>query len=302
MDLTEQHHLVLTQFSAANVEIVEAPWGTRVWRLEVAGDAAFEAWRQLREIDSSPRLWPVIVGEEYPWSSSFFLDDDESDGNEQAPGFAEIVSAAQDTPFDRWVARERDPRYHAEKWSRRAQRAAEIPGGESFAQFCRDTADRYMAMPLQHKPASEYSWPEPEFAKTTSVPTSTLTFDDDYNYVPLGQCGIVLCPAEEPWHVPAHLLYTMNEEADDLLDEHAHHVAALRWLGEHFGVELIGICDRTIDFLPRRPPRNRLEAMELALLVRTYANSPSTANVNIGVPDFAVYLLQSRIWSLSWGD
>lgn len=94
----------------------------------------------------------------------------------------------------------------------------------------------------------------------------------------------------------------MNGEADDLLEEHAHHVAALRWLGEHFGVELIGVCDRTIDFLPCKPSRNRLEVMKLAVMVNTYANSPSTANVNIDVPDFAVYLLQSTIWSLSWCD
>jgi hypothetical protein len=93
----------------------------------------------------------------------------------------------------------------------------------------------------------------------------------------------------------------MNE-ADDLLEEHAHHVAALRWFGDRFGVELIGVCSRTIDFLPCIPPRTRDEAMELAMMVKTYSNSPSCANVNIDVPDLAVYLMRSPIWSLSWGD
>ncbi len=300
MDLLEQHNDVLKRFSATNVEIIETPSGARVWHLEVAGEVAFDAWRQLRDIDSSPRLCPVIIGEELPWSSSYFLDDDEPDGNEQTPGFAEIVSAAEDMPFDRWVARERDPRHHAARWTRKAEEAMQIPGADDYVQFCQDMANRYMTNPPHYKPADEYAWPEPEFAKTTDVPSSTLTFDDDYNHVPLDQCGILLCPAEEPWHVPAHLLYAMNGESDDLLEEHALHVAAVRWLGDQFGVELIGICDRTIDFLPGKPPRNRLEAMELAVLVRTYANSPSTANANIDVPDFAVYLLQSRIWSFSW--
>ena len=78
--------------------------------------------------------------------------------------------------------------------------------------------------------------------------------------------------------------------------------AALRWLGEHFGAESIGVCDRTIDIFPSRPPRSEIEAMELAVMVKTYSHAPSCANVNIDVPDFAFYLLQSPIWSLSWID
>lgn len=35
MNLHEEHRRVLSQCLAENIEIVEAPWGARVWRLEV---------------------------------------------------------------------------------------------------------------------------------------------------------------------------------------------------------------------------------------------------------------------------
>jgi hypothetical protein len=302
MSLQEKHREVLSRFQATSVESVEIPSGASFWRFEVAGDRAFDAWRQLKDISTAPRYWPVIVGEQFqpPWGAPFFFDDDEDDRH--PPSAAEILSAAEALPFDRWVARQRNPRYHAELWLRRAEKVAHIAGSDSYVEFCRKTANEYLTNPPRYKQASDYDWPDPAIATLTSVPKSALTFDDDYNYLPLDQCGIVLCQAEEPWQAPAHLLFTMNGEADDEVEEYSHHAAALRWFAEHFGVALIGVCDRTIDFLPARRPRNRIEAMELAVMVNSYANSPSGANVNADVPHFASYLLESPIWSFSWAD
>lgn len=272
-------------------------------RLEVAGDSALALWRQLAQIFPTTHLWPVIVGDGFqsPWGTPFYYGLDEDDEDEPLddwpPAPEGILADAEKLPFDQWVARERDPLYHAEVWTQRAEKVKKIPNSDDFVAFCLRTANEYRNVTWDVKDASEYEWPAPGRVDLQETPKTALTFDDDYNYVALDKCGIVFCPVDHPWQVPAMMPFLMQEE-----EELSAHVSAIRWLQENFGAQLLAIGDRTLEFIPTKRPTSELAAMELAIMINSYANCPATANVNIIVEDWALYLRDSPIWSFCWSN
>src|SRR5262249_19563893 len=108
----------------------------------------------------------------------------------------------------------------------------------------------------------------------------------------------ILCvPTVHGWEALAHLFY---EQAPHELPAQVH-VAALHWLHEQFGAELIGLQDRTLELLPGRRPQTWAEAVRAADQPRAYSHCPATSeNELASTPELAVYLMESTYWSCCW--
>jgi len=68
--------------------------------------------------------------------------------------------------------------------------------------------------------------------------------------------AMLFVPTSFPWQVPAFLSYTTKE----LERSPAVHVAALKWLGERFGADLVGIEGRILEVIPRTRPSTPVDA------------------------------------------
>jgi hypothetical protein len=78
------------------------------------------------------------------------------------------------------------------------------------------------------------------------------------------------------------------------------HVAALRWLHDHYGADLVGLDDRVLEVIPGRRPASRTEAFRLAEDLHTYADGVCTGNINSTIPEIAACLMKSPVWSFYW--
>ena len=108
---------------------------------------------------------------------------------------------------------------------------------------------------------------------------------------------VLMVPAKSSWEVPAYLYYsTLSYERPPQA-----HVAALRWLHERFGAELVGVEDRVLEVIPRRRPTAPKEAVEAADKIVAYSHCPITSENEIAsVPELALYLMASEYWTFCW--
>jgi hypothetical protein len=285
------------------------------WAIAVPGAVAVAAWQSLRDAADTTGHWPVIVGNflgpEAGGSDAvieaFAEAAQEIQASQEPQGpvpstrrtTADILIAANELPFAARVARQRDPAYQIDKNLGYAAHFDRFPGAEQLAKLHRQWAEDWrtrVALPSDDSGAC----PPPKLNK--NPPQHELHclrwFDSVLGRVTVADSITVLCvPTVHGWQVPAHLFY---EHPQHELPAQVH-VAALRWLHDQFGAELIGLQDRTLEFLPRRRPATWTEAVRAADLLCAYSHCPATSeNEGATTAELAVFLLQSTYWSCCW--
>ena len=111
------------------------------------------------------------------------------------------------------------------------------------------------------------------------------------------KAAIVLTPALNGWEVPA---WTFFGDMEHSRCPPQVHVAVGHWLHDGYGAELVGLADRTLEFLPGRRPQSEREALCLAADLRGYAHAICTADINAGVAEIASSLMNSSVWTFGW--
>ena len=287
-----------------------------VFQLQLPGTEAVTAWRKFRELLAPIAYRPVIVGD--PNGPEFVLrclgmvvnDDDEEAvenpyqelANRIAPQDRpitpdEILKAAEEVPFQTWIAQRRDPQWWAQHYTEKAEHLDAIGEIPDLAKLYRRCANEWRDDPPRHLKAEEYTWPDDHSQlDLQELPASITTFTDDYRRAVADSVLMLFVPVSHGWAVPAHLPFATMD--DDRPPES--HVAALRWLEDSYGAELLGISDRTLDVWPFSRPTTREEALRLAVDISTYATCPMTGDENTQPPQWAAYLLNSRVWSFCW--
>ncbi len=108
---------------------------------------------------------------------------------------------------------------------------------------------------------------------------------------------IVLLPTVEGWQVPAYL----NFGGWDACPPAQEHVCMLKHWHEHYGADVMGMTDTTIEVQVSRPPRERNNAMTLALEHYVYCNETIGYDlVTNTLEDLAARLLDAPHWYFWW--
>jgi hypothetical protein len=285
------------------------------WALQVAGAEAFTIWRHFRDRVDQTGYWPVIIGDhgapEFGGSDGtlvFLVDNaqriqhlSERDlqfvAARRSP--AEVLQAAGDLPFERWVERQRDPAFQASEHLRKASYFDRIEGAGRLACFHREWAERWRQQPPWRFDTQEYVIPPRE---NRNPPQHDLhcvkSFDvEQCRHVLANSVVILLVPTRFPWEVPAYLWYsTMADERPAQV-----HVGALKWLWDRFGAQLVGVMDRVLEVIPQSRPGMTIDALQAAAAIAAYSNCPITSeNELASIPELAVYLMESEYWSFCW--
>jgi len=283
-------------------------------RIDVPGSDAWRLWQHFRARFGGTGFWPVFVGGHY--GTDFVLDhlgftvgsgddEEETDFDERPPPPlppAAILAAADELPFERWVAQRRDPAWWAEHHLAKAEHIERTTGEKDnpIALHYRRFGDQWRNDPPRDPPVEEYRWPAELDQLPLQVRPATIeTLDENYRRILADEAALVFCPVQHGWQVPAHLPFDPVEDSER---PPSLHVAFLRWLSEHWGAALIGIGDRTLDVLPKRHPASEREALLLAKDVSSYAFEPITGDVNCKVPQWAAFLKHSPFWSFCFAD
>jgi hypothetical protein len=290
-------------------------WGT-FWIIDVPGSEAIHSWQHLRDHAGKTGFWPVIVsspaGPGVGTAEGLveqWIDDDE--GLEESPDVegtppvetsqtpAEIISAAQAFPFEKWVQQEHDPEFQITKHLREADVWAARDFGEAVARSHRELAEMWRTQPKRSLDPAEYRIPP---ANNRNPPQQELSCIIWYDSGTPGSrvadsVEILLVPTEFSWQVPAYLSFTTMEgkRRPEL------HTAALKWLLDRFGAELVGIDTRILEVIPRERPRGKKEALQAADALGTYSCCAVTSeNEMASLEELAFYLMESKYWSFCW--
>jgi hypothetical protein len=285
--------------------------GRELLRIDVPGRDAWRLWQHFRARFADTGFWPVLVGGHYganfvckQLGFSVEIGEDEPMGFEGSlpppPPPAAVLSTAEELSFERWVAERRDPQWWSQHYLAKAEHFEREMGENSMSKLYRQFADQWRNAPPFDTPIDEHHWPpESEQLPLQDRPATIETLDEKYRRVLAESVALVFCPIKHGWQVPAYLPFDPVEDSER---PPSLHVAFLRWLSEHWGAELIGIGDRTLDVLPGQRPATEREALILAKSVRTYAIEPITGDVNIKVPQWAAFLKDSPFWSFCFAD
>lgn len=108
---------------------------------------------------------------------------------------------------------------------------------------------------------------------------------------------IVLLPTVEGWQVPAYLNFGGWNDCPRAPE----HVCILKHWHEQYGADLMGMTDTTIEMRVSRPPRERNNAMTLALEHYVYCNETIGYDlVTNTLEDLAARLLGTPLWYVWW--
>jgi hypothetical protein len=285
------------------------------WKTTVPGAEAFRCWQVLRDRVNATGYWPVVVGgspgpgTEYAegrleswaenWSAPEIVAGEEVPAREPEARLGDLFTAADPLFFERWGSEVNDPQRRVEKYLRDAEKA-ERRGQAEYARFLRNQAESWKnAPPKRPMDPDDVQLPPAVIDNPPQQELSCIQwFDPDtFESKVADEVVMLFVRAGHTWEVPAHLLYTTKEgeRTPDI------HVAALKWLSDRHGAELVGIDDRVLEVVPRRRPRNKTEAVTSAAILGTYASCPITSeNERASLEDWAWYLMQSKLWSFCW--
>lgn len=285
------------------------------WGLRVSGKDAVQAWRKLSGAASETGYWPVIIGNFYGPEAGGSDATIESlvetaqaahETADEPHGFADVKSttaaildAAKEWPLEAWVARQRDPSHQAEESLRKARFFDQFPGASTLAETYRRAAEEWRnRSPLPLLDPSEYKPPKVNKNPPQHELHCLTYFDSESRRSVVAETLTLLCvPTSNSWEVPAYLFYETREQ--ERLPQV--HVAALRWLHDRFGAELIGIEDRTLEVLPRVRPQTWADAVRAADLLTAYSSCPVTSENELATTsELAVYLTESEYWTFCW--
>jgi hypothetical protein len=270
-------------------------WGT-FWTMDVPGSEALRYWQHLGNRARQTGFWPVIVSS-YPGpgvgTAERLIEDDE----ELSP--TATVDAAFRFTFDNWVEQERDPEFQIAKHLREAEIWAAREFGETVARSHREIAEMWRQQPKRELDPDDYQIPP---AMNCNPPQQELNCLQWYDYdqkrsKEADSVSILFVPTEFSWQVPAYLSYTTMEgqRRPEL------HVAALKWLLDRFGAELVGIDTRILEVIPQKRPRGKKEAIQTAEAIGTYSCCAVTSeNEMASIEELAHYLMESNYWSFCW--
>jgi hypothetical protein len=101
----------------------------------------------------------------------------------------------------------------------------------------------------------------------------------------------------EGWHIPAYLNFGGWNDCPHAPE----HVCILKHWHEHYGADVMGMNDTTIEMWVSRPPRDRNSAMTLAVEHRVYCNESIGYDfVTNTLEDLAARLLDAPLWYFWW--
>jgi hypothetical protein len=298
---------------APDLRSIEGLVGTPYWRLRVPGSEALVIWQGLRDQAGATGFWPVIIGDYSGVGSDVVIDrflDDARSLHEATPEQlqfmgayatpAEVLAAAQAWPFERWLERQRDPDYQVAEHERQAKYFEGFEGAAGLAKLHREWAASWREQPRWQFVPENYPFPPTE---NRNPPQAELHCLQRYNSngppwsIRADSVAILLVPTRFAWEVPAFLGFTTRE--NELLPQV--HVAALRWLFDRFGAELVGLEPRVMEVIPRARPQTPVDALRVAADTCVYSSCPATSqNECASVSELAVYLMESPYWSFSW--
>jgi len=143
-----------------------------------------------------------------------------------------------------------------------------------------------------HTPLSEVlshgAWPGPQ-----EIPATISTISGEQ----LERVHLALLPTVEGWRVPAYLNFGAWNDCP-LPQEH---VCMLKHWHEHYGADLMGMTDTTIEMRAERPPRDRENALQLAWQHYVYCNETIGYDlVTNTLEDLAARLLDAPLWQFWW--
>jgi hypothetical protein len=274
------------------------------WALTVPGADGLRAWRHFREQVNTTGFWPVIVGQvlalEIDGSDEALeaLLENAREERDTGPTPAEVLELARADPFEEWVRRQRDPRFQESEHLRQASFFGGV-GAEALANLHRETAERWRHSPPWTFDPADYLVPP---RVNRSPPQHALhcvrCYDPDQRQDVIAKTvTILLVPTRFSWEVPAFLLLTTKtgERPPQV------HVAALHWLAERFGADLVGVESRILEVLPGTRPLTAKDALHAAAMICAYSDcSVTSENELTSIAELAVYLMESEYWTFCW--
>jgi hypothetical protein len=301
--------------AASALRFIEGFGNHLCWAINCPGTDSLRSWQHLRDRVNETGFWPVIVsgymGPDCGGSDATIeqLLDNSGDGEEISdeekaqPGgtsqsTTKIIEEAQALPFEQWVKQERDPDFQIAKHLKEAERFAGMEGASGLAEVHRNLAAFWREQPNDKFDADSYRLP-PEI--NSNPPQQELHclkwYESDLSEVVADSVAILFVPTRFSWEVPAFLSYTTREgERPPSV-----HVAALKWLSDRFGADLVGIDTRILEVIPRKRPLGKEEALHAADSLRAYSSCPETSqNEMASLEELAFYLVESKYWSFCW--
>jgi hypothetical protein len=157
-------------------------------------------------------------------------------------------------------------------------------------QVLRQREEQYTS--AYHTPLSEVlshgAWPGPKEIPATLSMITGEQFE---------RVTIALLPTLVGWRVPAYLNFGAWNDCPFPQE----HVCMLKHWHEHYGADLMGMTDTTIEMRVGRPPRDRENALHLAWQHFVYCNETiGYGLVTNTLEDLAARLLDTPLWQFRW--
>ncbi|WP_425396612.1 DUF4253 domain-containing protein [Aeoliella sp.] len=285
------------------------------WSIRVAGSGALAVWTEFRDQAPETNFWPVIVGDMYgpehggsdaavelmAQSATALreMSDKVLDVTRLKKTTAETLEEARRLPFLQWAERQRSKQFLVEEHLRKAAYFDSLEGASSMAEFHRSAASALTDFPDKQFDPAEYDLPP----KLNHNPPQHELHCLKYFDIKAGEMRVsdsvtlLFVPTEHSWEVPAYLFYsTLEDERQPQV-----HVAALKYLFDSFGAELVSLDSRMMEVIPKSRPTDATVALQVAVQLNAYSSCPVTSqNVLPKVDELAYYLMESEYWSFCW--
>lgn len=238
-----------------------------VWRFEVPGKTAVQAWERLRAEVERTRHWPLILG---PNESIAFQNG--SFEVQTRTSLVETLSKASGYSIADWLEEQRRAR---ESFKREHPEYADTDDEETDAEEDRRPRGPW---PSDAQPQDEYSTPLRLFDRA-----------------PHKSVWIGLAPTTDSTEIPALFNYGYW---NDCPPPHAH-VALHRDWQRRYGAEIVCLTNDVIEFRVSRPPTTREAAIALAEEQFDYCTDIVHQGVGT-IEALAATLLNGPIWYFWW--
>jgi hypothetical protein len=295
----------------ANLRAVEGFGDKQFFAVAASGRQAYAAWKSLRDAVDETGYWPVIAAVTVPTNLETTvagfrgtIDDIHEMSDAQLEFLQlrrtaeELLKAAEEVPFESWVEQRLDPEFHMQEHLRKARFFDGFPNAGAMADHHRAAAESYRSLrrsefnpndcamsPVKNRNPPQH---EPFSVKCMDLGSPRWKIADT--------ATILFVPTQRGWEVPAHLFYTTRE--GDLPPQA--HVAALKWLFDRVGAELVGFDSRTLEVIPQTRPSG-VAALRAAFYLRAYSPCSATSeNEAASTAELAVYLAESEYWTFCW--
>jgi Domain of unknown function (DUF4253) len=250
----------------------------QVYRMTVPGTEAVATWKRLRKLVPKMGHWPLLLGTDEDLDDlAYSLERAKGQTPTRVLRKAEKIDAVAE--FTRWQqVVERNCREAAKEWE------------ESGAPDVQQEYEHVLAQapPFQGLPRGD--WPEDaEPAMVFRIPFDVLTKK------PLPAVHVGLVPTTQGWTTPAFLTFGGWKDCPRPHD----HLAVLRYWGERYGAEVVGITHDIVEMLVARPPRSRRRALELAREQYLYCSDIVDQGTRT-IDNLAAILLGGKVWYFWW--